>query len=352
MELPRILRIGMQTASGLAAAHAQGLIHRDIKPANILLENSVERVKITDFGLARAADDASLTQTGVVAGTPEFMAPEQALGAAINQRADLFSLGSVLYAMCTGRSPFRGSSALATLKRVCDDEPQPIREINPAIPEWLASIVARLQAKRPSQRFASAAEVAELLGKQLAHVQHPGQAPMPPPLKTQRRLGWWNWAVAGLVLVFAILGVTEATGVTRLIGTLFQPRKPQTRTPENVSDAKAGPDSTVNRSSPSLPRRPFLDRLSADTIPPAGRLPGLPREVVAVLGENRRRHWWAIRSVVYSPDGKLIASAGEDSLILVADAKTMCVRTVLRGPYQYGLFAGLCSELAAAALLQ
>src|SRR5262249_42840754 len=107
LELKEVLRIGMQTAVGLAAAHSQGLIHRDIKPANILLENGVERVKITDFGLARAADDTSLSQSGVVAGTPQYMAPEQASGEAVDHRADLFSLGSVLYAMCTGQPPFR-----------------------------------------------------------------------------------------------------------------------------------------------------------------------------------------------------------------------------------------------------
>ena len=105
----------MQAASGLAAAHAQGLVHRDIKPSNILLENCVERVKITDFGLARAVDDASLTQSGVVAGTPLFMAPEQARSETIDHRADLFSLGAVLYAMCTGRSPFRAPTTLAVL---------------------------------------------------------------------------------------------------------------------------------------------------------------------------------------------------------------------------------------------
>src|SRR5262245_18041079 len=105
-----ILRVGMQTAAGLAAAHAQGQIHRDIKPANILLENGVERVKITDFGLARTADDASLTQSGVVAGTPQYMAPEQASGEAADYRSDLFSLGSVMYAMCTGRPPFRATT--------------------------------------------------------------------------------------------------------------------------------------------------------------------------------------------------------------------------------------------------
>ena len=110
LSITESLRIGMQTASGLAAAHAQGLVHRDVKPANILLENSVERVRLTDFGLARAVADAGLSHSGVVAGTPYYMAPEQARGEATDHRADLFSLGSTLYAICAGHPPFRAET--------------------------------------------------------------------------------------------------------------------------------------------------------------------------------------------------------------------------------------------------
>lgn len=168
-----ILRIGMQAASGLAAAHAQGLVHRDVKPANILLADGIERMKLTDFGLARAADDASLTMTGIIAGTPQYMSPEQARGASIDQRSDLFSLGSVLYAMCTGREPFRAETSYGVLRRITDDDPQPIQEINSEIPDWLCRIVARLMSKAAGDRFESAQEVALLLKDCLAHVQQP-----------------------------------------------------------------------------------------------------------------------------------------------------------------------------------
>jgi hypothetical protein len=177
-----VLRIGLQLAEGLAAAHKQGLIHRDIKPANILLENGVERVKITDFGLARAVDDASMTQSGTVAGTPNYMSPEQAAGETIDYRSDLFSLGTVLYAMCTGHPPFRATGTHAVLMRVIEDTPRPIREINEEIPEWLCDIVSKLHAKKRDERFQSAKEVAELLGQHLAHLQQPGSVPLPAPV--------------------------------------------------------------------------------------------------------------------------------------------------------------------------
>jgi serine/threonine protein kinase len=159
MEVEEILCIGMQAAEGLAAAHEQGLIHRDIKPANLLLEDGAQRVKITDFGMARAVDDVKLTQSGVIAGTPLFMSPEQARGEALDQRSDLFSLGSVLYTLCTGRAAFSAANTMAVLKRICEEKPRPICEVNPDIPEWLAAVVDRLLAKDTAERFQTAGGV-------------------------------------------------------------------------------------------------------------------------------------------------------------------------------------------------
>lgn len=174
-----ILRIGMQTAKGLAAAHAQGLIHRDVKPSNILLDEGVERALLTDFGLAHAEDDACLTRSGFHPGTPHYMSPEQVRGEAIDGRSDLFSLGCVLYAICTGHPPFRAETSYAVLRRITDDTARPIRELNPDIPQWLDQIVMKLLSKSRVDRFDSASEVAKLLENSLAHVQDPTTTPLP-----------------------------------------------------------------------------------------------------------------------------------------------------------------------------
>lgn len=216
LRLTEILRIGSQIAEGLAAAHRQGLIHRDIKPANILLENGVERVKITDFGLARAADDAAITRTGEVSGTPQYMSPEQAHGDKVDPRSDLFSLGCVLYAMCTGRSPFRADSVAAAIRRVCDDTPRPIAEINAEIPAWLIHLVDILLAKRPEDRFQTADEVAVALEKCLVRVQRPGDSspPAPPRIEEPRRMPA-NAAVASSS--YGLSDVTYAPGTAVIV---------------------------------------------------------------------------------------------------------------------------------------
>lgn len=202
LEIAEILRIGFQVAEGLAAAHAQGLVHRDIKPANILLEKNVERVLLTDFSLARAVDDASVTRSGVIAGTPQYMSPEQAKGEPIDLRSDLFSLGSVLYAMCSGHPPFRAESTLAILRRICDSEPRPVREINSTVPVWLWSIIAALLKKNASERMGSARHVAELLSGCLAHVQQPTLVALPKSLPVPlNRPPYWRWVLAAAVTV-------------------------------------------------------------------------------------------------------------------------------------------------------
>jgi hypothetical protein len=166
LPLKDVVRIGAQVAAGLAAAHEKGLIHRDVKPANVLLERGTDRVKLTDFGLARAAEDVRLTRTGLVTGTPLYMAPEQARGEEVDARADLFSLGVLLYELCTGRTPFEAKTPLAVLKRLTEERHRPVRELNPDTPEWLAAVIDRLLAKSPADRFQTAREVADLFDLQ------------------------------------------------------------------------------------------------------------------------------------------------------------------------------------------
>ena len=149
----QVLKIGYETALGLAVAHERGLIHRDIKPANLWLEAPNGRVKVLDFGLARSArQDAGLTGQGVILGTPAYMAREQARGLAVDPRCDLFSLGAVLYELVTGRRPFQGPDALAVLAALAMTVPPQPHEVNPGVPPALSDLIMRLLAKDPDGR--------------------------------------------------------------------------------------------------------------------------------------------------------------------------------------------------------
>ncbi|HUG93010.1 MAG TPA: serine/threonine-protein kinase, partial [Planctomycetaceae bacterium] len=159
-----IVRIGRETAEGLAAAHDRGLIHRDIKPANLWLEGPKQRVKILDFGLARAvADTTELTASGAVVGTPWYMSPEQARGEQVDPRSDLFSLGCVLYQMCTGEPPFKGTDVLSVLSALALHHPPPPAELASDLPADVSRLVMELLAKDARERPASARAVAEEL---------------------------------------------------------------------------------------------------------------------------------------------------------------------------------------------
>jgi serine/threonine protein kinase len=206
--VPETLAIGKQIAKGLAAAHAVKLIHRDIKPANIWLEAPKGRVKILDFGLARhtAGELTALTQDGAVLGTPAFMAPEQARGDVCDARCDLFSFGCVLYRMTTGRLPFRGNSAFAVLSAIASDTPTPVRELNPNVPPQLAGLVAKLLAKKPDDRPASAQAVSDELSAIEKETKQQGATPtiaIEAAATESSPLARWRWPAlaVGLLLV-------------------------------------------------------------------------------------------------------------------------------------------------------
>jgi serine/threonine protein kinase len=172
-----ILRLSQQIAIGLSAAHRNGVIHRDIKPANIMLEDGVERVKITDFGLAKAAmGDVDLTSFGKMIGTPAYMSPEQVSGDSLDGRSDLYSLGCVMYSMVAGRPPFRGDNVLAIAHRIRTEAPPPLREMYPDLPRFLEAIILRLLEKAPEKRFHSADELAAVLTQRLAKANLAGSA--------------------------------------------------------------------------------------------------------------------------------------------------------------------------------
>jgi len=247
LAVPDALRIGLEITAGLAAAHARGLIHRDIKPANVFLEARVlgsgigvqestsssalnpeprragtqkprslnPRVKLLDFGLARLQkDELGLSQTSNIAGTPAYMAPEQAQGLKVDCRADLFSLGCLLYRALTGDLPFQGVNAFAVLVEVTGRDPKLPRLLNPDIPPALESLVMKLLAKDPAKRYQSAAEVMEELGEiEAKSGARNDRGNSLPPVRTRRMAS----AVAAIsVVVLAIVAYFAGTQIFRV----------------------------------------------------------------------------------------------------------------------------------------
>ena len=148
----------------------------------------------------------------MIAGTPQSMSPEQARGELIDHRSDLFSLGSVIYAMSTGHSPFRAETTFGILRRITDHTPRPVREVNAEIPTWLAQLLDRLLAKDPRERFQSAEDVAVLLEKCLAHVQQPTAIPLPAVLRKKRLSR--AWALIPMIVTL-LAGVSGGAFVLR-----------------------------------------------------------------------------------------------------------------------------------------
>jgi eukaryotic-like serine/threonine-protein kinase len=308
LELKDLLRISAQVARGLAAAHAQGVVHRDIKPANILMDGA-EKVKITDFGLARAMEDGRLTQSGIVVGTPQYMSPEQAQGKSVDHRADLFSLGSLMYAMATGRAPFNADSTVATLLAVVKDKPRPAREVNPNVPEWLSEVIEKLHEKEPGKRFQSAKELMDLVGQhwcQLKLAQH-GHAPAPAPTAKPNGRGWSS--TIGRILGGVFGRSTNGGGQALASQAVATAIEPSTAPPRAVLDAGTGPVWSLAFSGDDRTLAMALDDGTVKLWDPAGR------RVRATLNAHRGPVW----AVAFAPSGNLLATAGDDGNVKLWD---------------------------------
>jgi len=170
-----------QIAEGVAAAHASGIVHRDIKPQNILFSTD-GTAKVTDFGIARAESLTTMTATGLMMGTPHYMAPELVHGERADEQSDTYALGCVLYQMLAGEVPFSGTTPMVVLNRHVNEQPQPIRDIRRDVPRALAGVVGRAMEKDPARRFGSAAEMAVAIRKAAGLPEAPAAAEPRPEL--------------------------------------------------------------------------------------------------------------------------------------------------------------------------
>jgi WD40 repeat protein len=328
MPIPEVLRIGREIAEGLAAAHRRGLIHRDIKPANIWLEADRGRVKILDFGLARGTS-SSLTQPGIIIGTPAYLAPEQGTAQQIDERSDLFSLGCVLYHLCTGKPPFGGPGPIGTLLAVASEHPVSPAQRNPMIPSPVSDLVMRLLAKDPADRPASALAVVEeirqqertclpvapsgpgTLAAQAGQVQAPAaqsRKRKPAVVAAVAALG----AIAASILAFEIIITITSKGGQK---TTIRVAEGST-----VEIADKGPGAAAVK--PDEPS-PF-DRLRPEDVDPEelkaageGGPEKAPAGLVAILGDSRLSDWSGImEGVGFGPEGTRLVSAGAYDLRL------------------------------------
>jgi hypothetical protein len=359
-ELPlgRSLRVCRETAIGLSAAHALGLVHRDVKPGNIWLEAPTDRVKILDFGLARPAPGSpgpGQTSTRAVEGTPAYMSPEQARSRPTDSRSALFSLGVVLYELATGRKPFTGASAFDVMAAVVSLDPPLAHDVNPGVPAALSDLIRRLLAKAPADRPPSAAAVAEELAAIERDVTAPSVRPIlvTPPfdgsgpwadlattelveegdagdsaaVPVHRSAGGaprWLWpAVGGVLVAAAVLTCVGIAALNRKSGSP-PPNSEQTAAPGQVPP---GPKAQVQPPKPEPVRQAAETLLTngvrvevrppgagAFVVPPEGRLPDGPFEVTAVILPPERRRADEFASKVLTP-----ALAALPSLTAVVD---------------------------------
>ena len=249
MATERLLKIAVQIADALSAAHQRGITHRDLKPANVIVTTDA-RVKVLDFGLAKLTDASEatsgrttaavseLTAEGYLVGTPAYMSPEQAEGKPVDYRSDIFSFGILLYEMATGELPFKGQSVLSILSAIVRDQPRAPLEINPRLPRQLARTIWRCLAKDPEERYQSAKDLRNDLTdlrQELTSGELAGFA-----IATRPRRWWRQLALASACLALAVGGWL----VGRLVG-----RPAAALVPERISQLTFDPGIEM---SPSL----------------------------------------------------------------------------------------------------
>lgn len=222
LPLPEVLRIGIDVAHALSAAHARGIVHRDLKPENVM-QTAGGAVKVLDFGIAHVEDDSgrTITRTGLLLGTPGYMAPEQLRGEPVDGRTDIFALGVLLYELATGIAPFGRSATPSVVAAVLEREPQPVTEVAAGIPVEFGALIGVCLSKRREARYASSAELAVALETVLAHVTPGSSRPAPAmalPPRAHRGLWWWRFHQLAATVSHALLMVPTWTFIKRLPG--------------------------------------------------------------------------------------------------------------------------------------
>ncbi|MEZ6135684.1 MAG: protein kinase [Pirellulaceae bacterium] len=306
--IDEILAVAEQIAAGLCEAHSQAMVHRDLKPSNILLENGLQIVVLTDFGLARAMDDNGLTYTGFVAGTPQFMSPEQARGSKVDMRSDIFSFGSLLFWLATRHSPFAAESSYGTLTKIIHDPHPPVANWRDDLPRWFQRLVDLLLAKDPDQRSLDAEQLVQVLHQCRQHVADPAIHALPAQLQVSGQRGYqrhWPWIASAIGLVATTvvamnLGWLDFTR-TSLAG-LHDVAQASTAPASNATNQQPPPPSVAM---PSTPATTVEQPRSESSIVAASREGELTRRgpldsldeanLLSDLGNAQRTVYWLTR---------------------------------------------------------